>query len=102
MSQIIPLEIIANQSLTIRLSNSRYEFKIQTLSDDLMCITIIRDGITLVQSKRLMPYTYLLPKHLSLEYGNFAFVTPDDEYPYYTSFQSDHTFYYIPNDEVEG
>ncbi len=100
MIQLIGLESVANQSLTIRLENSRYEIVLNTLNDDLLSISIFRNGLSLVKGIRAMPYTLFLPKHLQLNYGNFYFDTPDDEYPHYERFIDNHRFYYIPATEV--
>ncbi|WP_445082054.1 phage baseplate plug family protein [Yersinia pseudotuberculosis] len=74
MIQLIGLESVANQSLTIRLENSRYEIVLNTLNDDLLSISIFRNGLSLVKGIRAMPYTLFLPKHLQLNYGNFILI----------------------------
>lgn len=97
----IPLEVLPNQSLTIRLSNSRYLIAIKMLNDALMAISITRDDILLIQNERLVPSTLLLPGHLALGYGNFMFITPEDAYPHYTGFDNGHELYFIPQGDGE-
>ncbi|MCA6954831.1 phage baseplate plug family protein [Pectobacterium polaris] len=96
----VPLEQQPNQSLTIRLDDSRYTITIKTLTTELMAISIARDDVLLVQNQRAMPGSLLLPNHMASRYGNFAFVTPNDEYPYYTSFGAGHELHYIPASEL--
>ncbi|AYH32958.1 phage baseplate plug family protein [Pectobacterium parmentieri] len=100
MTAIIPLEQQPNQSLTIRLDNSRYEITLKTLTAELMAISIARDDVLLVQNQRVMPGSLLLPNHLASRYGNFMFVTTNDEYPYYTAFGAGHELHYIPASEL--
>jgi hypothetical protein len=100
MPQLIQLEKLPSQNLTIRLGEHRYEIKIQTISDDLMCISIVRDNTTLIQGMRAMPSLMMLPKHKEMGAGNFAFVTVNDEYPNYQKFGGDHQLYYYAPDEV--
>ncbi|MDY4380339.1 hypothetical protein SOV92_21465 [Pectobacterium brasiliense] len=100
MTAIIPLEQQPNQSLTIRLDNARYEITLKTLTAELMAISIARDDVLLVQNQRAMPGLLLLPNHLASRYGNFMFVTTNDEYPYYTAFGVGHELHYIPASEL--
>lgn len=92
----IELESLPNQSLTIRLSDYRYEIRVTCISKSLMAITIIRGNEVLVQGQRITPGVLLLPEHMAKGFGNFVFITPDETYPYYTNFNADHQFYFIP------
>lgn len=92
----IELESLPNQSLTIRLSDYRYEIRTNCISDSLMAITIIRGDNILVQGQRITPGVLLLPDHMAKGYGNFVFITPDETYPYYTEFNNGHELYFIP------
>lgn len=100
MISIIPLEQQPNQSLTIRLGDARYTIALKTLTAELMAISITRDDVLLVQNQRAMPGSLLLPDHLAARYGNFMFVTTNDEYPYYTAFGAGHELHYIPASEL--
>lgn len=100
MANIIPLEQLPNQSLTITLDNSRYLIEVKTITDELMSISVTRNDILLVQNMRAMPATRLLFPHQAARYGNFAFVTTNDEYPHYTAFGAGHELYYIPASEL--
>lgn len=92
----IPLEVLPNQSLTIRLGDNRYIIRLITISDSLMGISITRDDIILIQNQRAIPKKKILPEHKSSKYGNFVFITPDETYPYYTEFNNGHELYFIP------
>lgn len=94
MIQVIPLEALPNQTLTIRLNDHRYEIKIQTISDDLMCISITRDNVKLIQGVRCIPQMSFIPNNLVMGLGNFYFKTVNDEYPNYQKFGGDHILYY--------
>lgn len=100
MPQQIQLEPLPNQNLTIRLGEHRYEISIKSVSDDLMCISIERDNVMLIQSVRAMPSMMFLPKHKAMGKGNFAFITVNDEYPNYRKFGGDHQLYYYTPEEV--
>ncbi|MDX6916501.1 hypothetical protein R9X49_15435 [Pectobacterium carotovorum] len=100
MANKLPLEELPNQSLTIRLDNSRYAITIKALTAEMMAISIERDDVLLIQNQRAMPSTMLLPGHMAGRFGNFMFVTTNDEYPYYTAFGAGHELYYIPASEL--
>jgi|GEM_PF-5399453 len=100
MPQLIQLEPLPNQNFTIRLGDHRYEIALKSISDDLMCISIMRDNLMLIQGVRAMPSTLFLPKHMEMGLGNFAFITVNDEYPSYQKFGGDHQLYYYQTGEV--
>ncbi|OCJ20026.1 hypothetical protein [Serratia sp. 14-2641] len=100
MPQLIKIEPTPNQDLTIRLGDHRYEISIKSISDDLMCISIIRDNVMLIRGVRAMPSLLFLPQHLEMGAGNFAFITVNDEYPNYQKFGGDHQLYYYAPGEV--
>ncbi|MBC3211370.1 phage baseplate plug family protein [Serratia fonticola] len=100
MEQLIQLEKLPNQTLTIRLGDHRYEIKIQSISDELMCVSIIRDNQMLIQGQRCIPFSAILPDHKEIGLGNFMFTTVSDEYPNYQKFGSDHQLYYYAPEEV--
>lgn len=91
----IPLEVLPNQSLTIRLLNDRYDIKLITISDSLMAISIVRNDVLLIKNQRVIPSVLILPNHKSKGCGNFLFYTPDDVYPYYKKFNNGHVLYFI-------
>lgn len=87
MSEIIPLDPIPNQSLSIRLDGRRYVLTVKEIGD-MMSVTIVRDNVTLIENVRavagfpLLPYGYMWH-----DAGNFIFTnTEDGVIPYYTDF----------------
>ncbi|WP_420809778.1 phage baseplate plug family protein [Entomohabitans teleogrylli] len=94
----IPLEVLPNQSLTIRLGDNRYWIQIITISNSLMSISIARNDALLIQNQRAVSNQVILSQHNSKGYGNFVFVTPDETYPYYTEFNNGHELYFIPEE----
>ncbi len=97
----IPLAAIANQSLSIRLDNRRYQITLQAAAG-IMAATIIRDGIALVQGVRCHPRAPLLPGYKKGDTGNFIFETESGEYPDYTKFDSTHALLYVSKEELEA
>lgn len=95
----IPLEVLPNQSLSIRLGNARYKITLKALNESLMAISIERDDVLLIQHRRAVNNQMLLPDYLQQQYGNFIFETINDEYPYYTAFAANHQLYYLSGSE---
>ncbi|UUM20925.1 hypothetical protein [Mycoavidus sp. SF9855] len=96
----IPLIATANQSLSIRLEDRRYEITIQATAG-VMAATITRDETLLVQSLRCHPRAMLLPSYKEDDSGNFIFDTENGEYPDYTKFESTHALLYVSHAELE-
>lgn len=88
MPQIIPLEAIPNQSLTIRLEERRYVITLRELNAGVMGVTIERDGVALVTNQRCVAGTALLPyAFLTDGAGNFIFTnTKPGELPAWPDF----------------
>lgn len=87
MSEIIPLDPIPNQSVSIRLDGHRYILLIKEIGG-MMGVTIDRDNERLVDSIRAVAGCPLLPyEHLSRDAGNFMFTHTDPgAFPYYEDF----------------
>ncbi len=97
----IPLIAMANQSLSIRLDDRRYEITIQA-TGGVMAATITRDETLLVQGMRCHPRVPLLPKYKEDDAGNFIFETESGEYPDYTKFDRTHVLLYLSKEELEA
>lgn len=100
MSQIIPLQTIANQSFTIFLDGSNYDFTIKE-TNGVMSVNIVRDGEILQQGERAVAQGLLLPYKYQ-ELGNFMFLTQNGELPFYTKFNSTQVLYYFSIDEISA
>jgi len=88
MPQIVPLEAIPNQQLTIRLDGRRYDIALRELNAGVMGATISRDGELLVTNQRCVAGVPLLPyPALSRDAGNFIFTnTREGEAPAWADF----------------
>lgn len=95
----IPLEVVERQNFTITLDNSLYDITIKECNG-IMAATIIRDGVKLVDNRRICAGMTLIPEG-HLEQGNFAFITDNDNIPYYTRFGSTDILLYATVAEVE-
>lgn len=96
----ISLEKLPNQSLRTRLDDRRYQIIVKALNSEIMSISISCNEVLLAQNIRAVPNTLLLPKHFQTLYGNFCFITIDDEYPYYERFGENHALYYLSDGEL--
>lgn len=96
----IQLKPVERQNFTIQLEDSLFDITIKECSG-IMAATIIRDGIKLVENRRICAGMTLIPAG-HLEEGNFAFITDNDNMPYYTRFGSTDILLYSTVAEVEA
>jgi len=96
----VPLEAIPNQTFRVPLDGSLWELQLKALSN-VMVVTIKRDTVTLVENMRAVAGTPLIP-YAYLEYGNFIFVTENDELPYWTQFGVTQSLIYLTRAETAG
>ncbi len=102
MSQIIPLETLPNQSLSITLDNVRYSLRFRDLSDFMSVDisiddTVILTGHRVVASQPLIPYRYL-----EGEGGNFVFITELGDVPYWEQFGVTQDLLYFSSEEMSA
>lgn len=97
--QIIPLEALANQSLSIRLDNRRYDLSFKE-TNGVMSVSISRDQVAILTGARIVAGTPLIPYEY-LESGNFIFLTANDELPDYTKFKTTQNLVYYSAAEIE-
>lgn len=95
---VIPLLTEPNQSLSITLDGVDHALTIKE-AGGVMVMTIVRDGITILSNTRLLPGILINP-YEHLEYGNFIFLTEDEELPYYTQFERQQLLF-VSSDELE-
>ena len=96
----INLRVLERQSLSVVLEDSLYVITIKECSG-VMAISIERDGVMLIEGRRAVAGMFLIPFEY-LELGNFAFVTENDELPYYTGFNSTNQLVYFTVEEVQA
>jgi len=86
MSQIIPLEKIPRQSLTVQLDGLRYELRIVDIGG-MMAIDVRIDDALVISGHRLLGNSPVIPyRYMESTGGNFMVVTADDEFPMWTEF----------------
>lgn len=96
----IPLKAIERQNFTIMLDNKLFDITIKECNG-IMAATIIRGDELLVSNRRICAGVPLIPEG-HLEEGNFAFITDDDNLPYYTRFETTDVLLYASAAEVEA
>jgi hypothetical protein len=100
MPQIVPLQVLPNQHLTITLDQQKYDITLKTITD-LTYATISVNGTKIVDSVRCIPNRPILPyQYLEGVGGNFAFFTSNDELPNYMAFGVTHTLIYASAAEL--
>lgn len=77
--QIIPVDIIPNQSLSAVLDDRLYDLRFVSLANGL-AVDISRDNVPLVTASRVLPGEFLLPYDYLAD-GNFLMLTDNDEIP---------------------
>lgn len=97
----IPLSNDPSQSFSIQINDNFYNFRIKnTLS--FMVVSIARNDTQLISNSRAMAGFQLIPyRYLENGEGNFAFITENNEYPFYTQFEKNQYLFYLSNDELE-
>lgn len=97
----VPLEATPNQRLGIRLAGSRYEIELKQ-TGQVMSVTIIRDGVTLISGFRCVAGSPLIPYPYLATSGNFMFLTENDELPNWRLFGSTQTLVFASAAELEA
>lgn len=98
----IPIQAVPNQELSILLAGSRYVIQLRTI-DAIQgtAATILRDGATLVSNARAVAgFGILRYGYLVANAGNFAFVTPNDELPWWEQFDITHKLIFATEAEI--
>lgn len=83
--QEIPLNAVPNQRLRVSLGDDEWELTIKVARSVMFC-DIKRNDITLIQGIRVMPNQPLIPYRYLSGTGNFAFITDNDELPWWEQF----------------
>jgi len=102
--QIIPLQAIPNQSLSVQLEDNTFDIAIHDCGD-IISVTINVNNTPLITGQRavngfpILPYAYL-----EVNVGNFVFVSTNDsqdEYPDWRRFDTDLILVYASPAELE-
>ena len=100
MSQIIPLDAVPNQSLSVQLGDLRYDMRLIDLGEMTALDLTINDE-TVLQGERIVAGTPLIPyPYLEGEGGNFIFLTENNEFPYWQKFGVTQSLIYFDATEM--
>ena len=97
---IIPLQAIPNQSLTVQIDNISYDIRVH-LCSNVMAFDITIAGVLVIQGMRAVSGFPIIPA-VYLENGNFVVLTQNDDYPYYDQFGITQFLYYASQAELEA
>ncbi len=100
MAEQIPLIATEKQSLSLLLENIRYDLTVK-LCNGIMAVTVIRDGVTVIENRRAVASVPVIPGG-PREFGNFIFITQDDDLPYWDKFGGSQQFFYLTVAEMEA
>lgn len=96
----IPLTPVPRQSLSTQIGKVYYELSAKECNG-IMGITVVRDGVTIVDNRRACAGVPIIPQGY-LESGNFVVLTDDEEIPYFDRFNGKDIFLYIPQEDLEA
>ena len=102
MSEIVPVQAIPNQTLSIVLDNDRFDIELKSTATS-TAASITRNEELLISGVRCVGGTPLIPyEYLRASSGNFIFSTPREQIPYYTNFGIDQFLFYFSAAELEA
>lgn len=96
--QVIPLKVIPNQSFSIVLDNSVWNFIIKT-TNGIMSVTISLDNVIILEGIRAVANEVIIPAKYQ-EAGNFLFLTQNFQLPDYTQFGITQLLVYVTAAEL--
>lgn len=99
MSEIIPLSAIPKQTLSVPLGDVNHDITVICVNGA-ACVSITRDNTVIVSNARAVAGQWIIQGEY-LEYGNFMFITDNDELPDCTRFGVDQFLMYATADELD-
>ncbi|ATG17008.1 hypothetical protein AB7092_08820 [Providencia rettgeri] len=96
--QEIPLNAVPNQRLRVSLGDDEWELTIKVARSVMLC-DIKRNDDMLIQGVRVMPNQPLIPYRYLAGNGNFAFITDNDELPWWEQFGKAHYLVWWGDDD---
>ncbi|MEX9216277.1 hypothetical protein AB7W42_19170 [Providencia rettgeri] len=96
--QDIPLQAVPNQRLRVSLDGDEWELTIKSAKNT-MCCDVTRNEVILLQGIRVMPDQPLIPYGYLSGNSNFAFITENDEYPWWEKFGQSQTLIWWGEDD---
>lgn len=98
--RIIPIVALPNQSISVRVDDSRYDIKLKETRGVMMC-DITRDDEVLLSGARIVAGTPIL-LYDYLEQGNFFIMTDGDELPEWSKFGITQSLIYLTAAECKA
>ena len=97
----IPLAILPNQSLSVRLNSSQYDLRIHDCGNGVMSIDISINDVVLLTGTRLVGnYPIIVSDYM--ENGNFILQTMNFEYPDWQQFGVTQYLIFASQAEIEA
>lgn len=94
----IPLNMVEKQSLSVLIDGVLFELAFK-LCNGIMAATIIRDGVTVVENRRVVAGVGIIPQG-DREAGNFLILTNNDDLPYFSRFAATDALIYANEEET--
>ena len=93
----VPIQAIPNQAFAINLGGNQYDIAIRT-TNGCMSVSVALNGTQLVENLRAAACTPLLPsQYLEEGYGNFMFLTANQQLPNWQQFNlTQQLLYFTP------
>lgn len=95
----ISLAAVPNQDLFVQLEERAYQITLHAAGSDAVCITVVRDGETIISGQRLVTGTPVLP-YRYMESGNFILTTDAEALPDWQQFGITQFLTYVTADEL--
>lgn len=100
MTQIIPLQPSANQSLSVTLDQDRFDLSLKVVGS-VMAVDIDRNETRILSGQLIAGGTPLIPyQYLEAGRGNFLFETNNNRIPFYPRFGIDQILLYASAAEL--
>lgn len=94
----IPLDNVEKQSLSVLIDSILFELSFKVCNNT-MAATVVRDGVTLVENRRVVAGVGIIPEG-DREEGNFIVLTDNDDLPFFSNFNSTNTLVYTTPEET--
>lgn len=96
----IPLQAIANQSLSIPLDGQRFTITVKEANGGMVCTVAIND-VVVIQNTRLVADGFVLPyDYLHPGFGNLFMGVQDEQVPWWEQFGLTQSMVYATADEI--
>lgn len=100
VTQLIPIQSVANQQFTITLDGNNWNFTIKAAAG-VMAVSIIRNGVAIISGARAVAGMRIIPAKYQ-EAGNFVFYTANFELPDWRQFNISQNLIYYSAAELDA